>query len=164
MHPECRSFVADAVVALGAYRSVIEIGSRDVNGSIRDLFRGAAQYIGIDPVPGWGVDWVGNAQDFRPSVPVDVVVCCEVLEHTPDGADILAAAASWLAPGGTLITTMAGPGREPHSAVDGGPLRDGEYYRNVTLDELAGWLAGLDVRVLVQDDDAGDLRAVAVCP
>ena len=55
-----------------------------------------------------------------------------------------------LAPGGALLITCAGPGRLPHSAVDGGPLQTGEYYAGIPADVLKAWLtqAGLrDVRV-----------------
>ena len=59
---------------------------------------------------------------------------------------------------GYFVGTCAGPRRTPHSAVDGGPLRLGEYYGNLTADELLQALqdAGF-LRVIVHDTGA-DLR------
>ena len=45
-------------------KRVLEVGSYDVNGSVRPLFEGAKQYIGIDSRPGPGVDLVMSARSF----------------------------------------------------------------------------------------------------
>lgn len=163
MHPAAYQYVADAVARLPQRpRSVVEIGSRFINGGIRSLFRGAA-YTGIDIVAGPGVDIVADGATWQPPAPVDVVVCCEVLEHTPKAPLIIANAARMLTPGGCLIVTAAGPGRAPHSAIEGGPLRKDEYYRNVTHDELHYWLhrANFNTFTIDTDEAAGDIRAVA---
>src|SRR5215472_4863106 len=63
-----------------AERSVLEVGSYDVNGSVRSLFRG--KYLGIDQVGGPGVDMVLNAEKLTGfKWRFGVVVCTEVLEH-----------------------------------------------------------------------------------
>ena len=77
-----------------------------------------------------------DAANYQPMQRVDLVVCCEVLEHAADWAELIEAAASWLNPGGRLIVTCAGPGRPQHSAHDGGSLRPGEHYANITAAEL----------------------------
>ena len=159
MHAEAYAFVQEAVAEFGPFKRVAEFGSRDINGSVRPLF-GEAEYIGIDSHEGRGVDLVQDAATWEPSKKVDCVVCCEVFEHTPDWRDLVESAAGALRKGGVLILTMAGPGRSPHSAVDGGPIRPGEHYANIKPDELTAALKGRfsDVRI---DELGTDLRATA---
>ena len=130
MHPAARNWISAHLYRDISYRRVIEVGSRNINGGVRDLIR-AHEYVGIDLVDGPGVDLVCDARGYPGGASFDLVVCCEVLEHDPDPSGLIAAL-GWLArPDGTVLVTAAGIGREPHSAVDGGGLRDGEYYGNL---------------------------------
>lgn len=134
MHPGAFEFV-------GRYAtlddiSVIEVGSRDINGSVRCHFP-AATWTGLDLYPGPSVDIVTDALDHTPVDQVDLVVICEVFEHCPYWGEVLHHIESWLKPRGRLIVTCAGPGRETHSAIDGGVLHPDEHYANITQDELA---------------------------
>lgn len=124
-----------------AARRVLDIGGRDINGSPRPLFPAAEVYRVLDIAPGEGVEIVADAATWTPDGEYDVVVCTEVFEHTPVWPAICATAYRALAPGGLFVATMAGPGRPPHSAVDGGWLLheiDGqvEHYANVHPDQL----------------------------
>lgn len=144
MHPEARAFVAAHAPrpGLDELGSVLEIGGQVMNGTIRDLFDGA-DYLSLDIVDGPGVDIVADAATWRPLDPdrrFDVVVCCEVLEHTPDWRAIIQTAHDVLAPRGRLILTCAGPGRPPHSGRGPWALEDGEWYRNIAPEELEGAL------------------------
>jgi hypothetical protein len=160
LHPEAHTFVAD-VVDNRTFTSVIEFGARDVNGTIRDLFP-TRSYHGIDIEGGLGVDEVADAADWRCETPAECVVCCEVLEHTPRVEEIVASAYANLQPDGIFIVTCATDPREPHSGVDGGPLRDGEHYENVTPERLkdACWEAGFALRRM-EILPSGDLYVVA---
>lgn len=63
---------------------VLEIGSLNINGGIREYFNDAKQYIGIDLVKGHGVDKVLNAHDILKTWGAgtfDTVICLEALEH-----------------------------------------------------------------------------------
>lgn len=88
---------------------VLEVGSYNVNGSIRAAFQpGAASYIGIDVSPGAGVDRVLNAHDIdRVWAPqtFDTVLCCEMLEHDPRPWISVAQMHAVLKPGGTLFVS-----------------------------------------------------------
>lgn len=147
MHRECMEFMSqlrtrDAI-------SIIEIGSRDVNGTPRGLFPNA-DYIGLDVRPGPCVDMVVDGGQYSPEHTVDMVICTEVLEHTQNWRELIQHAASWLKYGGILLVTCAGPGREPHSAVDGEHrLLHGEHYDNVSPEDLAATAveSGLSVRL-----------------
>jgi hypothetical protein len=122
---------------------VLEIGSLDINGSIRPLFAEAAHYHGLDVVPGPGVDEVADAATWTTTVRYDVVACAEVLEHAPAWAAILEVMWAATASGGTLLMSCATDPRPPHSAVDGQAVRAGEHYANVPAaavrDVIAGW-------------------------
>jgi SAM-dependent methyltransferase len=120
---------------------VLEVGSLDINGSVREWFTHASSYHGIDLAEGPGVDEVADAADWTPPRSYDVVACAEVLEHAPRWSDILAMCWSALRPGGTLLMTCATTGRAPHSAVDGLDVRPGEYYRNVPPGEVRAVVA-----------------------
>lgn len=113
---------------------VVEFGSLDINGTPRWLFPNAAWW-GIDVVDGPGVDEVADAATWS-GEPADMVVCCEVLEHAPDWENIVTNMVACCRVGGRVLVTAAGPNRAPHSAVDGGELRDGEHYANVDPDTL----------------------------
>lgn len=112
---------------------VFEIGSKAINGTARTAPRPGqvAAWWGCDLASGPGVDCVAPGEDAAPPWPADVVVCCEVLEHTPLTVPILANAAARMAEGGVLLVTCATEPRAAHSAVDGAQLRHGEYYQNV---------------------------------
>src|SRR5579859_2787949 len=70
-------------------KSVIEVGSYNVNGSFRDhiMYYAPASYLGVDAKPGPGVDRVCQAEQllnsFQPSS-FDLVVSTEMLEHVQD--------------------------------------------------------------------------------
>jgi len=139
---------------------VVELGARNVNGSVRPLFVGD-DYLGVDLLPGAGVDVVTDAADYVPPTPPACVVCCEVLEHTPAAGEICDHAYTMLQPGGALILTAAGTGREPHSAIDGGPLYAGEFYRNVTREDIRHWLRRFEQVSIVENLEAHDVYAYA---
>ncbi len=130
MHAEAFQWVAFHAPQRDA--DVLEIGSYNVNGEVRHLFTGS--YLGLDIKPGAGVDVVADAATYRPGRIFDVVVCCEVLEHTESWRDIVATCGGALRPGGVLILTCAGTGRAPHGA-DGGTVGD-EYYDNISVADL----------------------------
>ncbi len=163
MHAAAYSFVADMVTKFGPFVTVLEVGSRDVNGSVRGLFNGAA-YTGVDVVDGPGVDVVADAAESLPGGPYDAVVCCETFEHASGWVAIVDNASRVLASGGWLLMTMAGPGREPHSAIDGGHVRAGEHYANIDPDELGSAVrhAGLATIELVHATAQGDVYCAAV--
>jgi SAM-dependent methyltransferase len=146
VHDAARRFVAQHVAGR-RFGHVVEVGGRDVNGSVRGMFA-AASYTAVDLEPGPGVDVVADCRTWAPDEPADLVLCLEVLEHADDPAGVVGACVSYLAPGGLLVVTCAGPGRTPHSGHHGGPLEDGEYYANVDPDDLDAWLGDLtDVQV-----------------
>jgi len=140
MHDAARFFLTEAVNSMGlAGRSALDLGGRDVNGSIHSLFVRPPTVLDILDSP--GVDIVADAADWEPDRKYGVVLCTEVFEHTPRWREIIYTAHRALEPGGMLLVTCASRDRPPHSAFDGGPLRDGEHYLNIPPAELASILA-----------------------
>jgi len=162
VHPECLTFLKQ----FGSMDSlsVIEIGSRDINGSAR-AFWPNAQWIGLDLHPGPAVDVVCDAATYSPAEPVDLVVCCEVLEHAANWKELIAVASSWLKPDGRLIVTCAGPGREEHSAIDGEHrLLDGEHYRNLSASEVSQAMRDAGLGWIDSEQVGEDIQAIAWKP
>jgi SAM-dependent methyltransferase len=117
-------------------------------------------------IAGPAVDVVCDALDYDPPQKVDLVICCEVLEHCMTWDSLIFHAAGWLKPGGKLLITCAGPGRDPHSAIDGGPLHPDEHYGNISQTELIEELrfAGLMDIEVSGNEYWKDTYAVAVKP
>jgi SAM-dependent methyltransferase len=163
MHAEARAFIERTLPSLPRPACVVEIGSRHINGGVRDLLPPDTRYVGVDLMPGPGVDVVADGADVTPEVTPDLVLCCEVFEHTPRVAEIIANAFRMLAPGGTLLATCASDPRAPHSGHDGGALREGEHYANIAQADLTGWLYAAGFGNIRVDwvRPHGDLHAVA---
>ena len=117
-------------------KSVLDVGSMDVNGSNRWLFRDAA-YMGIDISPGRNVDRVCKVQDLAEVF--DFVISTEVLEHDPEWWVTLDEMCKRVRPGGSLLVTCAGPGRAEHGTRRcpvGGMVCDSDYYLNLSVVHL----------------------------
>lgn len=147
MHPEVERFIArEASLLPYSPARVLEIGSQDVNGTLRHLFPLTDVYIGADVTDGPGVDLVCAGQDLTLDLfgePFDVVICTNVLEHVDDATalGILTAAHGLLRPGGYLLLQCAGDGFTPHSGRSASlVLEADEFYRNVMEDDLLTWL------------------------
>lgn len=162
MHEEARSYVA-RIVTGQPYASVVEVGGRWINGGVKDLIE-HKEYTSLDLHEGAGVDVVADVREWKCPAPVDLVVCCEVIEHSEDPQAVVAACLALLAPGGRLVLTCAGPDREPHSGLDGGPVRDEEHYRNIDPADMEKWLDGLDDVEVEYHPNRGDLYATATVP
>jgi SAM-dependent methyltransferase len=162
MHAEAYAYVK-ATLDGTTWDRVVEVGGRVVVGTIRDLVH-CQSYTSLDLLPGPGVDVVADCRDWQPPEPVDLVLVAEVLEHARDPAGILTACVRYLRPGGRLVVTCAGPGREPHSGIDGGPPHSGEWYANVDPDDLRVWLAvaGLKAFSIERNPVACDVYATGI--
>jgi SAM-dependent methyltransferase len=95
-------------------KRVLEIGSWDVNGNIRNKFINC-NYIGVDVSEGKGVDIVCEGQnvDF-PTNYFDVVISCECFEHNRYWLETFTNMIRMLKPGGLCLITCATIGRGEH--------------------------------------------------
>lgn len=118
---------------------VIEIGSLDINGSVRSHFA-AAQYVGVDLEAGPGVDLVSMGHEVSlPADSFDCAVSLECFEHNPYWAQTFANMMRLTRPGGLVLMTCATTGRREHGTArttpDASPFtinRGWSYYRNLT--------------------------------
>lgn len=64
-------------------KTVVEVGSRNVNGSVRDIIMSLnpESYTGIDSEEGEGADIVGDISEMHIDTQYDVVIATELLEH-----------------------------------------------------------------------------------
>ena len=126
---------------------VLDIGSLDINGTIRDLFFGV--YVGVDVAPGKGVDVVSLGHEFQ-SEPFDVVLSAETLEHDCFRALTIENMKRLLKPKGLLIITAAGHLRPEHGTpkedpacaplLGKNPKMNPDYYENVRVSEISKYL------------------------
>ena len=98
-----------------AGKGVLEVGSLDVNGSVRPLFAGAGCYTGIDFRVGPGVDALMNAHNLGfGDESFDVVISTEMLEHDDEFWLSMVEMGRVLKRQGLLIITARGNGFMPH--------------------------------------------------
>lgn len=133
---------------------VLEVGSLDINGSVRELFADC-DYTGVDLQLGPGVDLAcqGQLVEF-PTGHFDTAISAECLEHNPFWRETTANMLRMTRPGGLVLISCATTGRLEHGTTrtnpDASPFTSAEqwnYYENLTAGDLesslnlAGWLA-----------------------
>ena len=131
---------------------VLEIGSLDINGSIRSLFSNC-DYIGLDIAPGKGVNVVCEGQAYdAPDGSFDIAISCEAMEHNPYWAETLVNMFRLARPGGLVVMSCATVGRKEHGTSrfepESSPLtvnRGWNYYRNLTRQDI---VRGVDLSPL----------------
>ena len=153
------SWVGRQVAAFGLRDAspVLEVGSADVNGTIRPHFR-ADGYTGVDIVAGPGVDRV--VEPTRLPFDADhfaAVVSTEMLEHAEYPAAVLGEMRRVLKPGGVLLLTTRSEGFPPHNPPD--------YWRfsPSQIRDLFRWV-GLVVEVVDSDPEAPGVFVAARKP
>lgn len=158
MHESVMTWVGEKVDAYAlAWRAVLECGSRNVNGSVRGLFRGP--YVGIDMEEGVGVDVVASASSIPFSAGFfEVVVCTEMLEHDPAPWLSLPEMSRVLVPRGLLLLTTRGIGFELHEWPS-------DYWRFTPAGvSVLLALAGLEEVEVVDDPEVSGVFALARKP
>jgi SAM-dependent methyltransferase len=117
MHDSVLQWVAEKAREFDGFagQSVLEVGSLNVNGSVRAFFSSAAVYTGVDLFAGPGVDLLMNAHALAfADAAFDVVVSTEMLEHDDEFWRSAAEMGRVLRAGGLLILTARGNGFMPH--------------------------------------------------
>ena len=123
---------------------VLEIGSLDINGSVRQFFDDC-DYLGIDVGPGPGVDVVCEGQKFEgPDGAFDTVISCECMEHNPYWRETFRNMVRLCSPGGLVLMTCASLGRKEHGTTLTEPASSPltvalgwDYYHNLSSREFA---------------------------
>lgn len=114
----CLEFASNAASFIRKSKKTLEVGSRNVNGSIRDvLSESTNEYVGVDLFAGPGVDIVCDVLELTSNFgysSFDVVVSTEMLEHCRNWQDALYQMTSVLCQDGLLLITTRSPGFELH--------------------------------------------------
>lgn len=95
-------------------RRVLEVGSFNVNGSVRDYFS-ACDYTGIDWRPGPGVDVVTLAHEAVFAAAFDTVISASMLEHDPYWPDSLRRMVELTADTGVLLLSWGAAENAEHN-------------------------------------------------
>lgn len=113
---------------------ILDIGGQYVNGSVHDYFPNS-QITTLDLEH---ADIQADARVWRSSRKFDLVIATEVFEHVQDWQQIIATMHFHLDPHGpgVLIATCASTGRRPHGATGALDPAPGEWYKNVSAQEL----------------------------
>ena len=129
-------------------RSVLEVGSYDVNGSPRAVLTpmGPSSYIGVDLEHGPGVDEVVSADRLVErfgAEAFDVVVSTEMIEHVPEWRPVVSNLKAVLRRGGVLLVTTRSKGFPYHGFPE-------DYWRYEQSD-LRKIFADFDIESLESD-------------
>jgi hypothetical protein len=117
--------------------SVIEVGSLNINGTVRDYFSDCT-YLGVDVGPGLGVDLIAEGQNLNfPDKTFDVAVSVECFEHNPFWLETFVNMHRMTKD--FVLFTCASTGRPEHGTTRSDPessplTTEWNYYKN--LDEV----------------------------
>lgn len=159
MHESVMSFVYNVVNQFGIQgKSVLEVGSYDVNGTVRPIFESrGCTYLGVDIASGKGVDMIMDAHDLDfTDGQFDVVISCETLEHDSEFWFSLREMGRVLKKDGILILTARGNGFQYHPFPK-------DYWRFMP-DSIEMWshLSNTIAKVAQQDPQVSGLFYVGI--
>lgn len=104
---------------------VLEVGSLNVNGSLRDHFEDITTYIGVDWRPGPCVDVVSFAHEMEFDEPFNTVISASMLEHDPYWEDSIPKMVSLLRDDGALFLSWGAALNLVHCLIAG---PDGKFH------------------------------------
>lgn len=149
MHASVHQFFKESITDIMIKgKAVLEVGSYDVNGSVRPFIEslGVKSYLGIDFIDGPMVDKVVNAENLVKKFgknKFDIVISTEMLEHAENWRECVNNMKSVTKD--LLIITTRGPGFPLHSYPD-------DWWR-YTIDDFAKIFADFDIVTLISDTD-----------
>lgn len=120
---------------------ILEVGSQNINGTVRDFFASDIDYLGIDLGMTKCVDWVIPGELIElPDNWADIVISTECFEHCQDWDKVLINMIRILKPGGLCIITCASGERPTHGTIDSEEASSpftSSYYKNLGPDNIA---------------------------
>ncbi len=117
--------------------SILELGSYDVNGSIRTIFDNTSKYVGLDLIKGPGVDIVYDGKNIPINQEFDLCISCECFEHNPNYFENFIKMIELAKQDGLVVFTCASIGRREHGTTDSnfgkspGSMKKWNYYKNL---------------------------------
>ena len=144
-HPEQQRFFEQLTVLFPEHFAgqinILEIGSQDINGSVRDYFKHETNYLGIDLCVAKGVDWTipGELVEL-PDQWARVCISTECFEHAAAWQKILMNMIRITQEDGLLILSIGGDGRAAHGTIDSDLITSPfttSYYKNLGPDDIS---------------------------
>jgi len=124
---------------------ILEVGSYDVNGSVRQYFTGC-EYVGADLIDGPGVDLVCSGHQIGfDDCSLDITLSSECFEHNPYWLETFQNMHRMTKPGGLLVFSCASRGRAEHGTIrtssgksfsPGTAAKGWDYYRNLNRSDF----------------------------
>lgn len=119
--------------------NILEIGSYDVNGSIRSIFE-AESYVGVDLMCGPGVDVVASGHEISLEYEsYDLAISCECFEHNPYWRETFINMIRHTKKDGIIAISCGSKGRREHGTKRTEPNESPgtqnvglDYYKNLT--------------------------------
>ena len=114
--------------------SIFELGSYDVNGSIRSIFDNTNKYTGLDLIDGPGVDVVYDGKNIQINEKFDLCISCECFEHNPNYFENFLKMIDLAKDDGIVVFTCASVGRDEHGTEESnissspGSMKKWNYY------------------------------------
>ena len=141
------STILESGILTGRQLRILEIGSLDINGTIRQLcgHLSISEYIGLDLGAGPGVDVITSGHEYLSDShdQFDLILSAECLEHNPFWRETIENSIRLLKPQGLLIFSWATTGRAEHGTHANSPesapfiVQDFDnYYRNISRRDL----------------------------
>lgn len=133
-------------------KRVIEVGSYNVNGSLRPLVTalGPSEYVGVDIMEGPGVDIICDAADlpnrFIPGS-FDLVISTEMIEHVKDWRMIIHNLKNLCRAGGSILITTRSRGFFYHGYPD-------DYWR-YEIDDMQYIFQDFVISIIEKDPQFG---------
>lgn len=146
MHWQAFQFISSCKHYLG-YNTfdgydILEVGSHNVNGGIRELFV-PGRYVGLDLSEGPGVDVVTSGHEYRDSEQFDLTISCECFEHNPYYIETFKNMVSLTKDSGVVLITCASKGRPEHGTTRTNPSDspgtsaiNWDYYKNLVANDF----------------------------
>jgi SAM-dependent methyltransferase len=134
--------VKDQFPNLFSNTRVVEMGSLNINGTVRVLFENPKEYIGLDLGEGEDVDLVCKGEEYNaPDESFDVAISAECFEHNPQWAETFENMHRLTRKGGLVTFTCASEGRQEHGTLRTSPSDSPftaltDYYRNLNEEDF----------------------------
>lgn len=144
MHAAARQFfeaVKKVFPDLFVDKTVLDFGSYNVNGSVRDLFQDC-RFTGVDMIAGPDVDVIGDCAVVQLEC-YDIGMSSECFEHNPDWKEAFLNLAEHTKHIGAVLISCAATGRPEHGTKRTNPSESPgtnhagiDYYRNLDFDDF----------------------------
>lgn len=92
------------ILKKGTWTNVLDVGSKDARYKKHITFLG--KYVTLDPDPAHKCDVVSTIEDYKAPGQYDLVICSQVLEHTPTPKEAIESIRQVLVKGGKAVVSV----------------------------------------------------------